>query len=243
MRILVAILLPLWLLACSGGENKPVWPGAVGSYVDTLATVEKAAQPVSMQPLFAAAIAAQDQLMAIQGDGDRAWQETLSDDDYARLRQDLRGLILSRGHDVYAQPDGRFFATLAQAQGVEEDRQFFALYAALWTAEMLPKYLNLGTGQAPCVRFGEGIISTLYRDWWSFSVSHPQAYTDFAQQLFRDLEEVMALGTCACGGVESVRKELREFTTQFPHSAATESARQRLGELSREDIDHYVQCR
>lgn len=242
MRVLVVVLLSLFAVACSR-EKKPAWPGAVGSYLDALTAVETSVPPVSMEALFAAAIAAQDQLMAIQGDGDRAWQETLSDEDYARLRADLRGLILSRGHDVYAQPDGTFFSALAQARGRDDDREFFALYAALWTPEMLPKYLSLGTGQAPCVRFGEGLISALYRDWWAYSVAHPQAYTDFTQQLFRDIEEVMTLGTCACGDVDSVRKELREFSAQFPYSEATPAAQQRLSELSREDVDHYVHCR
>lgn len=241
MRALIVVL-AIGLGACNQAKASR-YPAAIDAYLNTLSAVEQAKSPLSMEPLFAAAIAAQNQLMEIQGDGDRAWQETLSEDQYAQLRKDLRGLTLSRGHDVYAQLDGAFLSRLAQAHGRDEDRAFFALYEALWTAEMLPQYLSLGTGQAPCVRFGDGIVVALYRDWWAYWAAHPQHYAEFTAQTLRDLEEVVELGTCACGDVESVRKELREFSGAFPYSPATPAAQQRLAELGREDVDHYVQCR
>jgi hypothetical protein len=240
MRALVVVV--LGIAACS--QDKAVsYPVEVDAYVKELSAVEQAKSPVSLEPLLAAAVGAQDALMLIQDGSDQAWQETLSDTDYSKLREQLRGLQLSRGHDVYAQPDGAFLNELAQAHGRAEDRAFFALYAPLWTAEMLPRYLSLGSGQAPCVRFGEDIVTSLYRDWWAYWAAHPLHYSNVTMQILRDLEEVVELGTCACGDVDSVRKELREFTEAFPHSPATAKATQRLAELTREDIDHFVHCR
>jgi hypothetical protein len=241
MRALVLVL-ALGLGACNQAKL-PDLPAEVDAYLLALSAVEKADSPVSLEPLLAAAGGAQDALMAIQGDSDQAWQETLSDEDYATLRRQLRGLHLSRGHDVYAQPDGHFFNTLAEAHGRAEDRAFFALYARLWTAEMLPQYLSLGTGQAPCVRFGEGIVAALYRDWWAYWAANAPHYAEFTTQVLRDLEEVVELGTCACGDLDSVLKELREFTAAFPHSPAAPAATQRLAELNRDDVDHFVHCR
>ncbi|HEY1075949.1 MAG TPA: hypothetical protein VGE51_04615 [Fontimonas sp.] len=241
MRALILVL-AIGLGACQPARLANL-PAEVDAYLQALSAVEKADSPVSLEPLLAAAGAAQDKLMEIQPGSDQAWQETLSDKDYQTLRQQLRGLQLSRGQDVYAQPDGAFLNRLAQAHGRPEDQAFFALYASLWTEEMLPKYLNLGTGQAPCVRFGDGIVSALYREWWAYWTANAPHYADFTMQVLRDLEEVVELGTCACGDVESVRKELRDFTGTFPHSPATPAAQLRLAELSREDVDHYVHCR
>ncbi|MDP9140120.1 MAG: hypothetical protein M3O62_04915 [Pseudomonadota bacterium] len=236
-----ALILLLGVAACTPAASG--YPEDVDAYLKTLSAVEKAKAPMSLEPLFAAAGAAQDALMAIQGDGDQAWQETLSDTDYAKLRKQLRGVHLSRGHDVYAQPDGQFLSKLAQAHGRAEDRAFFALYEKLWTAEMLPQYLNLGTGQAPCVRFGDDIVGPLYSEWSQYASAHPQAYTAFAMQTLRDLEEVVELGTCACGAVDSVKRELSAFIDQFPKSAAQPKVQLRLDELNRDDVDHFVHCR
>ncbi len=236
------IVLAIGLGACSQPKVSSQ-PAAVDAYLKALSAVEQAKSPVSLEPLLAAAVGAQDALMLIQDGSDQAWQETLGDAEYAKLREQLRGLQLSRGHDVYAQPDGAFLNALAQTHGRAEDRAFFALYAQLWTAEMLPQYLRLGTGQAPCVRFGEGVVASLYRDWWAYWAAHPSHYADFTMQVLRDLEEVVELGTCACGDADSVRKELVEFTEAFPHSPATQAALQRFAELSREDIDQFVHCR
>lgn len=241
MRALVLVL-AIGLGACQQAKL-PNLPVELDAYLQALSAVEKADAPVSLEPLLAAAGSAQDKLMEIQPNSDQAWQETLSDEDYATLRKQLRGLQLSRGHDVYAQPDGAFLNKLAQAHGRDEDRAFFALYARLWTAQLMPQYLSLGTGQSPCVRFGDNIVAPLYREWWAYWTANAPNYADFTTQVLRDLEEVVELGTCACGDVDSVRKELGEFTAAFPHSPATAKATQRLAELNRDDVDHYVHCR
>lgn len=218
-------------------------PAAVDAYLARLKAVEQATQPVSMEPLLAAASEVQDALMSLQPGGDQAWQETLPEADYAKLKDELRGLRLSRGYDVYAQPDGDFLLKLAQAHGRPQDRAFFALYQRFWNPQLLPQYLSIGKGTTPCVRFGEGIIPELYRDWSGFARQYPQAYTAFAQQTLLDLEEVIELGTCACRDADSVERELAGFVQKFPQSPAAPKARKRLAELKENPDWRPVHCR
>lgn len=240
-RLIVAASLALGLAAVFTGGTRP--RNALDSYRDALAAVESADRPVSLEPLFSAAADAQSALMELQPDGDRAWIETLSDGDYAALKAQLRGLLLSRGYDIYAQPDGAFFLKLAQARGRPEDQAFFRLYHGLWDAEMLPRYLSLGTRPTPCVRFGEAIIPELYADWRGFVARYPQAYTGFARQTVRDLEEAVALGVCACGDEDSVTRELQDFVRRFPDTAVADQVHGRLVELREQPDLRPVRCR
>lgn len=240
MRPLIAALL---LLALGTALAQTPRPAAVDAYRAALAAVEAAPQPVSLESLFAAAADAQSALMELQHDGDRAWIETLDESDYAALKAELRGLLLSRGYDIYAQPDGGFFLQLAQAHGRLADQAFFRLYHELWGAELLPRYLSLGTRPTPCVRFGEGVLPKLYADWQGFAKAHPQAYTDFTVQTLRDLEEAVGLGVCACGDERSVIRELKGFVRRFPQTPVAGQVRERLKELREQPDLRPVRCR
>lgn len=240
MRLGIAAVL---LLAATVPAVAAERPAAVDSYLARLQAVEQAKQPVSMEPLLAAASEVQDALMSLQPGGDQAWQETLPEAAYAKLKGELRGIRLSRGYDVYAQPDGDFLLKLAQAHGRPQDQAFFALYQAFWNAQLLPQYLSIGKGTTPCVRFDEGIIPELYRGWSDFAKQYPRAYTAFTQQTLIDLEEVIELGTCACRDADSVERELAGFVKQFPQSPATPKARKRLVELKENPDWRPVHCR
>lgn len=217
------------------------WPQPMSRYVETLRLVEDAPEPVSLEPLFALAEQVQDAAMLI--DGDLAWLETLSDSDFAALSQALRGLRLSRGYDVYAQPDPDFLEQLAVAHGHAVDRIFFVLYRRSWGDDLVPSYLRLTSKIAPCVRFSEGVIADLYWEWLNFRRKYPLAYTVYADQSIKDLEEVVVLGTCACGGQDSVEFELTAFLTRFPQSPARPGILNRLQQLEDEPDMRPVQCR
>lgn len=228
-------------LACSLAANATQWPPPVTRYLETLATVEAAGSPVTLRPLFDAARAVQDTAMRIEQG--QAWLETLDDDAYRRLEQALRGLRLSRGLDVYAAPDPVFLDRLAQRHGTPEDRAFFALYRRSWGPDLLPAYLRQTGRVTPCVRYAENVIPDLYRAWTGFRDTHPQAYPDVTAQFVADLEELVSLGTCACGGQADVEQELRTFVTLFPQSPAAPAVLQRLQQLE-EDPDRLpVHCR
>jgi hypothetical protein len=218
-------------------------PAAVSAYQAALTTVEQARAPLSLQPLLAAAEAAQDAMMALQADGDTAWIETLSDAEFDALKAELRGFQLSRGYDIYAQPDAAFLYKQARAHGAPEDQAFFQLYNDLWSAELMPRYLSLGNSPTPCVRFGEDILPQLYADWRGYATRYPQAYRAFAQQTVRDLEEVVTLGVCTCSDADSVERELRGFLKRFPDLPDANAVRSRLQELKTDPDLRPVRCR
>lgn len=217
------------------------WPPPVQRYLELLQIVESSPEPVSLESLFEAATQVQDTAMRIEGD--QAWLESLSDSDFHALSQALRGLRLARGYEVYAQPDPEFLNQLALAHGHATDRAFFTLYRRSWGDDLIPTYLRLTSRIAPCVRFDEGIIPALYLGWISFRREHPYSYQSYAEQSVKDLEEVVELGTCACGSADSVEHELSAFLQQFPRSPAVPGTLARLQQLEDDPDRRPVQCR
>lgn len=240
VRLLIAALL---LTTVGMSHAEPNRPPAIDAYVATLSAVEHAQEPVSLEPLLKAAEDTQDALMNLVDGGDKAWLELRSATEYTALKRELRGLKLSRGYDTYAQPDGQYLFKLAKAHGRPEDREFFRLYSRFWSREQLPKYLSLGKTPTPCVRFDQGILPDLYANWSHYAATYPTAYTGFAQQTLRDLEEVMVLGVCACGDERSVQNELKGFVARFPDITVAEQIRARLKELEENRNLHPVHCR
>lgn len=236
-------LAALLLLAPALVLSQTPRPPAIEAYLAELSRVEQAPQPVSLEPLFAAAGEVQDALMDIQGQGDQAWMETLDDAQYAALKAELRGLQLSRGYDVYAQPDGAFLLGLAQGHGRPADQAFFLLYRDLWDETLLPRYLGAGRNPTPCVRFGENVLPPLYAAWRDYAGRYPLAYTAFSAQMLQDLEEAVALGVCACGDEKSVVRELRGFVKRFPETPVAPQIRARLKELKETPDLRPVRCR
>lgn len=238
-RYLAATLLLICSGQCFGLTPRP---SALDTYLIELAKVEQATAPVSLEPLFAAAEQAQDALMFTE-DGDRAWIERLTADEFAALKSELRGIKLSRGYDIYAQPDGVFFYTLARAHGRAEDQAFFGLYRRFWNQQDIPRYLGMGKGTTLCVRFGEGILPTLYTRWQAYAKTYPEAYAAFAQQTLKDLEEAVGLGVCACGDARSVTRELKGFLQRFPQTPVADQIRDRLQELKDDPDRRPIHCR
>lgn len=237
LRLLSALLLLFPLLATAH-----TLPAAAQAYLETLRQVESAKPPVSLEPLLAAAREAETALMTIE-DGDRAWIETLSDADFTALQQQLRGLRLSRGVDVYAMPDDAFLLQLAQARGRPEDQAFFKIYDRLWGPELVPSYLQLGSRPTPCVRFGEDVLPGLYEDWRGYARQYPTAYREYTQQTVADLEEAVALGVCTCSDDQAVVRELSSFIQRFPDTPVKGKVKDRLQELKTHPDRRPVYCR
>lgn len=216
-------------------------PPAVAEYLTALAAVEQAKAPLSLETLFGKAEAAQNALMEITGE--QAVLERLSAEAFASLQAQVRGLSLHREGDIYAQPLPAFFLDLAKTHGLPSDVAFFEQYAATWGADLVPVYLKLRPQPTPCVRFGEGRIAPLYAAWQRFVAQHPAAYTQYATQNLSDLEEAVALGTCACTGVDSVLSEQAAFLKQFPAAPKAAEIKARGLQLVNEPDALPVNCR
>ncbi|HWU67668.1 MAG TPA: hypothetical protein VN046_02235 [Stenotrophobium sp.] len=236
--LIAAVLLAL------AGVAQAAEPVAVADYLQTLAQVEQARQPVSLQPLFERALAVQDALMEIRPGSDRAYLETLPDADYRALRGRLRGLALSREGAVYAQPDPGALLQLADAHGLPQDRQFFELYRQYWSKDLFPSYMTPRADNINgCVNYGDGTLTELYESWRSYAMRYPQDYSKTVQQNIKDIEDTVALGTCACGNAASVAREESRFIKRFPDSPATHAARSRLHEIRTHTLKLPIACR
>lgn len=238
--IRASILLLLGVLAHSAVRAND-WPAPITDYLQTLGAVESAPARSSLEPLFVAALAVQDQAMHIQDS--QAWLETLPDAEFDELQRLLRGMRLSRGYDVYAAPDPEFFRQLSLDKGLDQDRAFFRRYRQSWGDDLLPTYLRQTSRVAPCVRYSEGIVPDLYLAWTDFRRAFPQAYVGYARQFVADLEETVTLGTCACGDQDSVEHELSGFLTLFAESPATPGIVARLQQLEDDPERLPVNCR
>lgn len=217
------------------------WPAPVIRYLEQLQAIEAAAGPGSLEGLFESALAVQDAAMHIERE--QAWLETLDESDFRTLSEALRGLRLSRGYEVYAQPDPEFLLQLAEARGRAEDRAFFALYRRSWGDDLMPTYLRQTARIAPCVRFDENVIPDLYASWAAFRRDYPQAYAAYARQSVADLEKAVALGTCACGGADSVERELSGFLNRFPEAPNRPAIVERLQQIEDDPHKVPVNCR
>lgn len=251
----LSLALPLLLLAAACGRSTPTEPTpvpvaatptaallpAVSDYLGALSAVEKSTSPVSLEALFDKAEAAQNALMEVTGD--QAVLERYSDAEFAALQAQVRGLKLHREMDIYAQPEPAFFLALAKAHGLPADIAFFERYAASWGPDLVPTYLKLRPQPTPCVRFGEGLMTPLYAGWKDFAAQHPGAYTAHAAQGSADIEEALALGTCACDGLESVRTEQAAFLKRFPDAAKASEIKARREQLVTDPDVLPVNCR
>lgn len=252
MRLL-PLCLTLALIGCHKAEPTPaaatapaasaamVMPAVVTEYLSALASVEQASSPVSLEAVFNKAEAAQTALMEITGDD--AFIEQLSEADFSTLQTQVRGLKLHREMDIYAQPDPGFFLALAKKHGRPDDIAFFENYAQTWGPDLVPVYLKLRPQPSPCVRFGENRIIPLYSAWQSFAREHLGAYPARTAQQLADLEEAVALGTCACDGLQSVLDEQAGFLKQFPKAAKAAEIKTRREQLQKDPYVLPVNCR
>lgn len=246
MRLLITLPLLLLCTAC-GHSSTAVAPAvvaappAVAEYLAALSAIEKSTTPVSLEALLDKAEVAQSALMEISGS--QAVLERYTDTEFSALQAQMRGLTLSRGVDIYAQPDPKFFLSLAKAHGRPEDVAFFTRYAGSWGPDLVPTYLKLRPQPTPCVRFGENRIAPLYADWQQYAAQHAAAYTARVAENLRDLEEAVALGTCACDGAESVLREQAAFLKRFPTSPQAASIKARREQLLSDPDVLPVNCR
>lgn len=213
-----------------------------------LASLTAACHRTPPAPLEAAAVAAPKMASAAQTalmevTGEKAVLERYSDAEFTALKAQVRGLTLHRELDIYAQPEPAFFLSLAKAHGTPADVEFFTQYAATWGVDLVPTYLKLRPQPTPCVRFGEDRIVPLYAAWQSYAMKHPETFKARVQQNIGDLEEAVALGTCACDGVASVQREQAEFLKLFPNNPKAAEIKARAEQLLKDPDVLPVNCR
>lgn len=221
------------------GATPSAEPASVSQYLAQLVPLEKPGPKRSLAPVYQAALAAQTDLMAFSND--LAWIETLSDADFTALQARMKGFVLSRGLDIYANPDPGFFLALAQRRGEPADLAFFSLVAKTTGEDHMAAYMKY-QGRGLCIRYGENIIAPYYSAWRDYQKKFPGHYAHEVSQALADVEDSVGLGTCACGDIETVRKELNGFVQQFPSTPIKEKIGDRLKQLDEDPYKLPVGC-
>ena len=176
-----------------------------------------AKQPV--EPVFALGLAAADSLKEIL--------ELLDDAAYELASKKMAGFIVGREEIIVAEPDYKFFSSLAAGKGSPQDIAFFALYQRTLPGGVWPAYIEQRADMSGCTLFGKNLLVDLYGAWTQFSNKYPEAYQTIVAQEISRIEQRLLAGSCACGGTETVASELNAFLAKFPQSAIASRVRQR----------------
>ncbi len=155
--------------------------------------------------------------------------------EYDRLRRDLPGMIVERepggGGMLIVRADAEWFLKTARTHGDAADRAFFVAYRRMYPNGVWPSYVQQQTDEAGCTDFEGGRLLALYETWRRFARTHPGRYVRATAVITDDLEREFSKSTCACGGAQSIERELSAFVRRFPRSPAAPAARMRLREL------------
>lgn len=214
-------------------------PPSVTAYLDQVAATEKPGPKMSLEPVYNAALAAQNDLMIINNN--QAWIEGLSDADFTTLQSRLKGFVISRGLEIFADPDPKFFRALAEKRGEPADLAFFTQMEKSIAPDYLPTYVRT-QGRGVCIRYGEDLMVPYYAGWLEYQRQSPARYKDKVTELLTNVEDAVGLGTCACGEIESVQNELKGFATRFPTSAVNDKIRDRIEQLDKDPSKLPVNC-
>lgn len=214
-------------------------PPSVTAYLDQVAAIEKPGPRTSLEPVYHAALSAQNDLMTITQD--LAWIESLSDAEFADLQSRLKGFVLSRGIDIFADPDPKFFRALAEKRGEPADLAFFTLMEKSIAPDYLPIYVK-PQGRGVCVRYGEDVIAPYYASWLEYQRQSPGRYKDKVTESLANVEDAISLGTCACGEIQSVNHELSGFLNRFPTAPVNNKIRDRIEQLDKDPWKLPVRC-
>ena len=157
--------------------------------------------------------------------------ESLSDEEFKRLEQQLPGLLVNREEIVFIKPDVEYFTKLAAARGDDADRAFFAALKATYPESVWPTYVEQQTDYAGCTRFGSMSLVETYRVWSEFQRRYPDRYPAAANQEASAVLGELSGSTCACGDGAAIERELEQFLRAFPASSPRAKVEERLQAL------------
>lgn len=204
---------------------------AVQLYLDELYRVEHTSSRVSLERLFLLAYALRDPLEQAPRAGGSSPLEDLSEEEFASMTRQLRGVLLSRQEAVFAVPDPAFFEQLGERKGRTEDRLLLRLYHRTYPVSIWPAYERQQTDYSSCTDFGTGKLTTLYGEWSHYRTLHPDKYAAVVDAELGAIVDALTRSTCACGPSGSVQSEFRYFLHRHPGSPLVPAVRARLEEL------------
>jgi hypothetical protein len=215
---------------------------AVDTYTAAMRAVES--QPAGGGGLEAAIYALAPVRDALTRARDSRWTmlESLTEDEFQRVKRELPGAIVTRDRGAFIGPDPDYFVALAEMRGGPVDRAFFAAYKATYPDAVWPVYLQPGPGPLGCTRFGSGSLVSTYRTWADFQRMYPGRYAIPTRREVERVQSALAQSTCACGDAASVARELEAFVKAFEESPIRSRLLERVEALRTGRSDVRTSC-
>jgi hypothetical protein len=198
-----------------------------GEYNRELSRIEASGKTASLETLL------------LQGDKLAAEMkqviERLSEADYAFVAKNMKGYIVNREEVILVEPDTRFFSTLAGKIGTAQDRLYFNFMLKVMPDGYWPVYMMQQTDVGGCIDFGKASLSTLYKEGTGILPKLTGYYRQQLDGTIEDIADQLIGGTCACGTIASVKRELQTFLEMNPKAPIAERVRARMEALQRGD--------
>ena len=161
--------------------------------------------------------------------------ERLSNEDYASVEKNMKGYIVNRVEVILVEPDRRFFSKLAETIGTAQDRLYFNFMLKIMPEGYWPVYIMRQTDVGGCIDFGTGSLSVLYKQGTGLRPNITGYYRTQLDKIIEDIVDRLISGTCACGKIASVKKELTTFLEMNPNASIVDRIRSRRDTLQRGD--------
>jgi hypothetical protein len=209
---------------------------AITQYLVELKRIEGAAGRTSLEHLFALTDTLREYLMYGEllgrwdGSHNVPTMEDITEGEYARLCDRLRGVLLNREEVVIVEADSAAFLPLARQKGLEPDRAFMDVYFRTVPVAW-PSYIVQETDFSGCAEYGTGKLVALYGAWKEYRRKHPKNYARAATLQLEEIQGYLADVGNPCGGADLVERELQLFLNRFPKESIAPKVRDELSAI------------
>jgi hypothetical protein len=159
--------------------------------------------------------------------------ERFSPEDYASVEKNMKGYVVNREEVILVEPDTRFFSKLAGKIGTAHDQLYFNYLLKVMPDGFWPVYITRQTDVGGCIDYGNGSLSTLYKEGTGIAPKLAGYYREQIDRTLEDIAEQLTAGACACGTIASVKIELQAFLDMNPKASIVEKVRARMDSLQR----------
>lgn len=206
----------------------------VGEYGQEISRIEASAKTVSLEKLIQQGDAIAVELHRVI--------EQLSKADYEYVVKNMKGFIVNREEVIVTEPDSNYFSKLAQKVGTEQDRLYFGFVLKVTPEGYWPVYLLRQTDLGGCTKYGDGVLSRLYKEG---TVLLPKVGGYYRKQLDKMTDKMgreFTSGSCACGDFQSVMKEFQIFIETNPNEAIVDKVKERLQSIKQGSANVRFHC-
>lgn len=205
--VVLAVLLVMWILPMQVYGDQPSVLAEVHRYSEQVTQFENGKSKQSLDDLYLDGDVLADELTKVL--------ESLSDQDYELVQQEMNGFFVFREEIVGVEPRWVFFKELAQRKGSKEDIDFFTFMAELYGDGIWQVYEQQVTDYSSCGSYGDGTRTRLYLAATKIKPPVNQVYRTKLDKAIADLKESLVdENICVCDGPDSAINELSLFVKE-----------------------------